>query len=234
MINVKVNLNRIKWILKVVFINAMFKLVFLTIFKIKMKYFYCIYLIVSVLGVSCNHEKQVSDANEKPETQDVSKNRIVGSVSATLIPTAKKAVEHWKEYQTLDAFLIKYYNISNEEALSNAQELSELVKLMKDSMRVEKIKQLTIIARLNVLENEALRLADMATISTISNEEVKEEVAKILELYEAVNSKINTIYKVEELQNLLEVDTEIPQELPENFPIQKDNKFKPKISSKKQ
>ena len=199
-----------------------------------MKYLYCLFSLIGLLLFSCNTSQKVEKVTQQKDSVQVNENRIVGSIGETLIPTAKKAVKHWKEYQTLDAFLIKYYNISNEEALSNAQELSELVKLMKDSMRVEKIKQLTIMARLNVLENEALRLADMATISTISKEEVKEEVAKILELYEAVNSKINTIYKVEELQNLLEVDTEIPQELPENFPIQKDNKFKPKISSKKQ
>ncbi|WP_457618374.1 hypothetical protein, partial [Lutibacter sp.] len=86
---------------------------------------------------------------------------------------------------------------------------------MKDSIRIEKLKQPSVIARLNVLENEALRLADMATIHSISNEEVKNEVEKIVEIYSAVNSKINTIYKVAAIQKSLEVDTETPIEVKE-------------------
>ena len=128
--------------------------------------------------------------------------------------------------------------------MSYSEELAELIQAMKDTVRVEKLKELNITARFNVLHNEALRLADMSTISSIKEEEVKEEVSKILEIYSAVNSKINTIYKVEELQNLLEVDSEIPIEI-KNKPLrlrgEKERFVKPKkvkskrksISSKK-
>ena len=56
-------------------------------------------------------------------------------------------------------------------------------------------------------------------ISSIKKEEVKEEVGKILDLYSALNSKINTIYKAEEVQKSIEVDTEKPINLEEQQEI---------------
>jgi hypothetical protein len=81
---------------------------------------------------------------------------------------------------------------------------------MKDSIRVKDLKTPSVIARINVLENETLRLADMATISSIKDSEVKEEVTNILTVYSAINSKINTIYKASAIQKAIEVDTEKP------------------------
>tara|TARA_R110001583_G_scaffold83631_3_gene220702 strand:+ start:8704 stop:9243 length:540 start_codon:yes stop_codon:yes gene_type:complete len=152
----------------------------------------------------------VQEVSKNSDSLKISSNRIISTIGETLIPKAKKAVLEWKEYNDVDEFILKYYNISNSEALNNAEELAELVQLMKDTVRVEALKELNITARFNVLHNEALRLADMATIPSITNEEVKEEVLKIVGVFSAVNSKINTIYKAEELQNLLEVDTEKP------------------------
>ena len=170
-------------------------------------------------------------------------NRIVSVVEETLIPSAKKAVADWREYKDVDEFIIKYYNISNTEALNNAEELVGLIQLMKDTVRVEMLKELNIKARFNVLHNEALRLQDMALISSITDnqdkttlnteigvgyrsstiaeenvvlgedDEVSEEVKKIIELYSALNSKINTIYKADQLQKSLEIDTETPIEI---------------------
>ena len=186
----------------------------------------------------------MQEVSENSDSIKISSNRIVNTIGETLIPTAKKAISEWKEYQDVDDFIIKFYNISNGEALSYAEELAELIQAMKDTVRVEKLKELNITARFNVLHNEALRLADMSTIPSIKEEEVKEEVSKILEIYSAVNSKINTIYKVEELQNSLEVDSEIPIDI-KNKPLRlrgekerfvKPKKVKPKrklISSKK-
>ena len=122
---------------------------------------------------------------------------------------------NWKEYRDVDELLLKYYSITTLEALTDARELSNLVELMGDSIRVEKLKKPNIIARINVLHNEALRLADMATIPSISTKEVKEEVSNIVLIYSAINSKINTIYQAETIQNALEVDTEVPIEIQE-------------------
>ena len=160
--------------------------------------------------------EEVADSEDSVEVSD----RISYQLGETLVPRAKEDISKWKEYENVDEFILKFYNVSSAEALSNAQELADLVKLMKDSIRVEKLKDLSVIARFNVLHNETLRLADMATISSIKKEEVKEEVGKILELYTALNSKINTIYKTEDVQNSLEIDTEVPvtiEDKRENF-----------------
>lgn len=179
-----------------------------------MKYLYCFLLFILFLNFSCSRTK---NAEEVVISQDSLKveDRISNQLGETLMPTAKLDFQQWNEYNNVDEFILKFYNTTSLEALSNAQELADLVKLMKDTIRVKKINELSVIARFNVLHNETLRLADMSTISSIKKEEVKEEVGKILELYSALNSKINTIYKAEEVQNSIEVDTEKPIKLEE-------------------
>lgn len=176
---------------------------------------YSFLLLILFLNFSCNRTKAVQEVAEKTDTINVSSDRIVNTFGETLIPNAKKALKDWKEYNNLDEFVLRYYNISILEALTNAQELSDLVKSMKDSIRIDKLDQLNVIARFNVLHNETLRLADMANIPSIKDEEVKEEVAKILEVFSAVNSKINTIYRAEDIQNSLDEDSEVPDTVEE-------------------
>jgi hypothetical protein len=175
-----------------------------------MRYCYSFLILILLLNFSCNKSKTTKEVSEKLDTINVSSDRIVNTIGETLIPNAKSALEDWKEYNNVDEFVLKYYNISILEALTNAQELSDLVKAMRDTIRVDKLDQLNVIARFNVLHNETLRLADMANIPSIKDEEVKEEVTKILEVFSAVNSKINTIYKAEDIQNSLEDDTVMP------------------------
>jgi len=178
-----------------------------------MKQLYSLLFIFLFLAISCNRSKSIQEVSENTDTLKVDTNRIVSVVEETLIPSAKKAVADWREYKDVDEFIIKYYNISNTEALNNAEELVGLIQLMKDTVRVEMLKELNIKARFNVLHNEALRLQDMALISSITDDEVSEEVKKIIELYSALNSKINTIYKADQLQKSLEIDTETPIEI---------------------
>lgn len=177
-----------------------------------MKSIYPFLLIILLLNFSCNRNKETALVSEKADSLKLDVNRIENKIGETLIPEAKAEMDTWKEYQQVDELLLKYYSITNMEALANAQELSNLVKSMKDSLRVEKLQKANIIARINVLHNETLRLADMANIPSISKAEVKEEVSNIVSIYSALNSKINTIYRAEALQNALEVDTEIPVE----------------------
>jgi hypothetical protein len=190
-----------------------------------MKYLYSLLLIILFLNLSCNRTKTAQETSKNIDSLKISADRIVSTIAEILIPKAKKAVSEWKEYRDVDDFMLKYYSISTTEALDNAKELSDLVQLMRDTVRIEKLKGLNVTARFNVLHNEALRLADMATISSISNEEVKEAVFKIVEVYSAVNSKINTIYKAEELQNSLEIDTETPIETNEKLMISERKKL---------
>ena len=166
------------------------------------------------MSFSCSRTKTVEEVVISQDSLKV-EDRISNQLGETLLPSAKLDLQQWNEYNNVDEFILKFYSTTSLEALSNAQELADLVKLMKDTIRVEKIDELSVIARFNVLHNETLRLADMSKISSIKKEEVKEEVGKILELYSALNSKINTIYKAEEVQNSIEVDTEKPIKLEE-------------------
>jgi len=185
----------------------------LTLLSFTMKYIYPFLLIILLLSFSCNRDKKMAEVSEKSDSLKVDANRIENRIGETLIPEAKSELDTWKEYQDVDELLLNYYSITTLEALSNAKELSEFVKLMKDSLRIEKLQKPNIIARINVLHNETLRLADMANIPSISKEEVKEEVSNIVSIYSAINSKINTVYKAEIIQNSLEVDTETPVEI---------------------
>lgn len=180
-----------------------------------MKYIIPFLLIILLTGFSCNKTKDVQEVSEKADSLKLDANRIENRIGETLIPEAKEVLDNWKEYQLVDEMLLKYYSISTLEALSNADELSRLVRMMKDSIKIENLKKPNIIARINVLENETLRLADMATIPSISKKEVKEEVNNILAIYSAMNSKINTIYHSESIQKMLEVDTEVPVDIQE-------------------
>ncbi|MDT8417958.1 MAG: hypothetical protein RQ864_09135 [Lutibacter sp.] len=180
-----------------------------------MKYIIPFLLIILLTGFSCNKNKDMQEVSEKADSLKLDANHIENRIGETLIPEANEALKNWKEYQQVDELLLKYYSITTLQALADAKELSELVKQMKDSISIEKLQKPNIIARINVLHNETLRLADMATIPSISKEEVKEEVGNIVEIYSAMNSKINTIYKSESIQNMLEVDTEVPMNLQE-------------------
>jgi len=191
----------------------LYKLVFLTIISLKMKTIYPILFLILLLTFSCTGGKRTQANENTIDSLVINSKRITNSLGEMLSPEAKEELSTWKEYNDVDEFVITYYNISVTEALNNADELTGLVKLMKDSIRIESLKKDDVIARFNVLHNETLRLADMATITSISDEEVIKEVTQILELYSAVNSKINTIYRAIELQNLLEVDTETPIQL---------------------
>ena len=198
-----------------------------------MRYKIALIVIILFSTISCNKSNKAEKITDSLDTVTFNDDRITNSIGETLIPKAKKDLSNWKEYQNVDDFISKYYNISKMDALLYAKELSDLVKAMKDTIRVDKLTELSIIARFNVLHNESLRLADMAKIPSITDNEVREEVENILEIYSAVNSKINTIYKAEDLQNLLDIDTETP--LKETFGLKqvKQSNLK-RTSSKKQ
>lgn len=178
-----------------------------------MKYLYSFLLVILLCGISCTNSKKVEEVAQNQDSLVVESDRISSQLVETLIPSAKADLEKWKEYERVDEFMLKFYGVTTLEALSNAQELSDLVGHMKDSIRLRKLDEPSTIARFNVLHNETLRLADMNKIPSIKKEEVKQTVNRILEFYSALNSKINTIYKSEEVQNSLEIDTETPIEI---------------------
>jgi len=125
----------------------------------------------------------------------------VSSKITRLNPKAVKLVKDWIEYQNMDEFIQQYYHISKSDALLNAKELSKLSQQLKDSIRVEILDIPSVKIRLNVLNNEVLRLADMATITHISTTDIRQENRNILDAYFALNLKINNMVRREKLNS---------------------------------
>ena len=107
---------------------------------------------------------------------------------------SKTKIANWTEYQNTLKNLKQFSSISANEALNNAIALSKDIQFLKDSIRPKELLNLSFRTRVNVLENEALRLKDMTLIPAITSKEVHEQVNKIIAAFSATNSKINTIY----------------------------------------
>ena len=87
------------------------------------------------------------------------------------------------------------------EALLNSVELSVLAQQLRDSIRVEKLNIPEVKIRLNVLYTETLRLADMSTIPTITEQLVAKENNNIIEAFSALNLKINNMSSQDQLNS---------------------------------
>lgn len=168
----------------------------------KIKYVFYIFLLISISSCNKTTSKKELEAVVK-DTIKTNKIKIIHN-EIKLNSKAKKAVENWTEYQKIDEFIKQFSNISMTDALFNANELSELAQQLKDTIRVEKFKISSVKIRLNVLHNETLRLADMATINNISEKEVQKENENILNAFSALNLKINNIISQENLNSKVE------------------------------
>ncbi|TDQ21931.1 hypothetical protein [Tenacibaculum caenipelagi] len=118
-----------------------------------------------------------------------------------------KKIKPWKEYFIVDDFLQELKNTTPTEALNNALELKVLTKQLKDSLNIEVLKTPAFKARINVFENETLRLADMTFIPSITADEVNSEVEKIMMIFGSVNDKINTVYAKEKFDSEINLDS---------------------------
>jgi hypothetical protein len=158
------------------------------------------FYLFTLLIFSCNAPKKKQETNLKKPELSIVKNH---NAFITIKNVSKKSISTWKEYNSLNEFINRFHSISANEALNNALELARLTKYLKDSIRPENLLTSSFRTRVNVLENETLRLKDMTYISAITAKEVNNQVTKILEAFSATNSKINTVY------NELEVEKEI-------------------------
>jgi len=198
---------------------------------IKIKWFYFFIILIAVFSCrkSISKEELITDQDSISTNLLNSKHKEV-----KLSAKAKIEVEDWIEYNKMDDFLKQYHNISLIDALFNANELSELAQQLKDTIRVEKFEIPSVKIRLNVLYNESLRLADMATISSISEEEIQRENEDILNAFSAINLKINNIIIQETLNDdvskfIDEIKNSSKTEPQKEKPIlKKSNKAKPK------
>ena len=187
---------------------------FLTNIYLTMKYILGFLISIFLLTISCGTQERKDNSTAAIDSIQTEEQKIQSKIKTTLSKTSREALKDWEEFEEVDDFILNYYNISISDALSLSSELNDLVTLMRDSVRVEKLNVATVNARLNVLQNETLRLRDMSNINSITSEEVTQEVQSILEVYDSFLSKINTIYKAEELQKALEFDPETPVKVP--------------------
>lgn len=161
------------------------------------------YILLSVLLFSCGNKKQQTQEieQEKPLLSVVKKHTSPKSIK----PLFLKEVENWQELNAVNTFLKKFEKVSPNEALSNALELRDLVKSLKDSVIPVIFDTSSFNARVNVLNNEALRLADLTFIPAIKIEEINLQVDKTIAAFSAVNSKINTILSKKRFEDAIDV-----------------------------
>lgn len=153
------------------------------------------YIVLMVFCVVACKPSAEAEAQEDVIVQDQDIN--VSSIGEQLTPTAKLFLADWKGFQSVARKIEMYTTITSGQALENAKDLSGLVRKIRDSIKVEVLERPDFKTRLNVLYGHSLRLDDMSTIPSISEEEVKEQVTKLLDAFSSVNSKANAIYKEE-------------------------------------
>lgn len=172
-----------------------------------MTYFklFFIFIIIATITSCKNDKNTISKQNDLPiDSINNANEKIIRAIGETLTPEAKEKVEDWNEYQQLDDFLENFYSSSPNETLNLSKELSTTTKQLQDSLKIERFMQPDVRIRLNVIHNYALRLADMATIPSIETKEVQEETQNILDAFSALNSKINSITKQEQIEKELD------------------------------
>ena len=128
------------------------------------------------------------------------------TATENVLSTYLKEVKDWNELQDIDSFFVKYRKITPNEALSNAIELKDLIKRLNDSVKPEKFKIPSLTARINILYNEALRLADLTRIGAIKAQEVNTQVDKTMAAFSNINTKINSILAKIRFENEIDID----------------------------
>ncbi len=155
------------------------------------------------LIVSCNDSKTKETKVEGSSVKTSTENTVVNSIGELLNDESRTLVESWKEYQILNEELNSYYNITTEEALFKAKDISNYAKELRDSIRIDFLDRPDVKIRLNVFYTTALILSDMETIQSIKPEEVKTEITNMLVAFSAINSKINNIVVQKKLETEL-------------------------------
>ena len=154
------------------------------------------------LQSSCSQKKEnpSDQTNQFTEEIDSLKQQNVRNLSELLSPESRKLVASWEPYQQLDQLIDKFYTYSVQEVLYSATELANATQLVKDSIFIDRLKDIDVLTRLDVLNNSALRLKDMASITSISIAEVNQETQEMINAFGALNSKINNITQQEKLE----------------------------------
>ena len=152
---------------------------------------YSLSFLILIIFFSCKdkNEQTLSKDDVQPLLSIVKEYPSVKQIS----PIFRKDVENWEELNAIADFLDRFKKGSANEVLSNALELKGLIKSLKDSVKPNLFDDAAFKTRINILNNETLRLADMTSISAITAEEVHLQTEKIINAFSAINAKINTV-----------------------------------------
>ncbi|MCL7754564.1 hypothetical protein [Polaribacter sp. Z022] len=163
-----------------------------------------VYLFLVTVLFSCG--------NKNNDTQN--KNQVIPKLSNAVEHTRlenvnhkfEKEIENWQDLKTATSFIKKFEKVSPNEAMSNALELRDLVASLKDNEIPNTFNIPSLHARINVLHNETLRLADLTLIPAITSEEVNAQINKTIAAFSSLNSKINTILSKKNFEDAIDVD----------------------------
>lgn len=167
------------------------------------KYYFIILSFLLIITSCVNKNKEVKVEVKKTGMSLVINHTMPKKINADAVEELKD----WTYYKVLNGFLMRFENISATEALSNALELKELVRDLKENIRFKELQTPAFNARLNVLENEIFRLADMTYIPAITAKEVNSQVDKILMVFGSLNAKINTTYNQKRFNEEVNLDS---------------------------
>ena len=159
-------------------------------------------LVLLLFVISCGNKKESTKSKKPKPLMGLAQ---IHSATENVNPQYAAEVKDWEALKAVDSFFVKYRNITPNEALSNAIELKDLVKNLIDSVQPERFNTPAINARINILYNEALRLADLTEIAAIKAGEVNIQVAKTMVSFSNVNIKINTVVAKLNFENEVDI-----------------------------
>lgn len=148
----------------------------------------CFFLYILITFLSCGRKQKQQEISEHKPALSI---KVKHSSVTELKKGNLKKLNNWTEYNSFEEFIQKFYNISPNNALSNASEVNDLAQKLNDSIRPVFLKNDAFKARTNLLLNETLRLNDMVSISSLKADEINPQIDKILRAFSSVNSKIN-------------------------------------------
>ena len=163
-----------------------------------------IYIFLVAILFSCGNKKKDNQTtfHPKPELSKAIEHTHLENVAAV----NQKEIETWQDLKTATTFIKKFEKVSPNEAMSNALELRDLVASLKDNEIPEIFDTPSFHARVNVLYNETLRLADITLIPAITSKEVNDQINKTIAAFSSVNSKINIVLSKKRFEEALDVD----------------------------
>lgn len=170
-----------------------------------------ILIAISILLIGCK-----KSVNETQIETNISKNDSLTKTftqSVYLTDLARNDIKNWNHYEEFEKIISQFYQTTPSKATLLSKDLSEIIIRIKDSIKIEKLNRSDVIARFNILNNEALRLNDMGSISTITTEETIEKIENIVYAYESIISKINQVYLLNANEESVDVRFSAPKVL---------------------